>query len=52
MQAGLVTMDAYTDLPGVQFYAGNFIDPADRERTVLSYGNRLCAVPGDAVFSG
>ena len=36
-------MEVYTDLPGVQFYAGNFIDPQDGKQGA-SYGKRsgLC----------
>ena len=36
-------MEVYTDLPGVQFYAGNFIDP-QRGKDGASYGKRsgLC----------
>ena len=38
-----IVMDAYTDLPGVQFYAGNFITP-QKGKDGVSYGNRqaLC----------
>ena len=38
-----IVMDAYTDLPGVQFYAGNFITP-QQGKDGVSYGNRqaLC----------
>ena len=37
------TMEVYTDLPGVQFYAGNFIDPQDGKNGAF-YGKRsgLC----------
>lgn len=37
------TMEVYTDLPGVQFYAGNFIDPQSG-KDGASYGKRsgLC----------
>lgn len=36
-------MEVYTDLPGVQFYAGNFIDPQDGKNKAF-YGKRsgLC----------
>lgn len=36
-------MEVYTDLPGVQFYAGNFIDPQDGKNGAV-YGKRsgLC----------
>lgn len=33
------TMEVYTDLPGVQFYAGNFIDP-QKGKEGASYGKR------------
>ena len=36
------TMEVYTDLPGVQFYAGNFIDP-QTGKDGASYGKR-CAL--------
>ena len=35
-------MEVYTDLPGVQFYAGNFIDP-QTGKDGASYGKR-CAL--------
>ena len=36
-------MEVYTDLPGVQFYAGNFIDP-QTGKDGASYGNDVhCA---------